>query len=78
VSKTQTDSPNRSGERGLRVGGNGRPRLLIVNALTTLDMMLILTYQLESVTDYSALKSGLARSLSRSVLAVSSAFVSRK
>jgi hypothetical protein len=33
---------------------------LIVNALSTFAMMLILTYQLQSVMDYSALKTGLA------------------
>jgi EmrB/QacA subfamily drug resistance transporter len=33
---------------------------LIVNSLSTFGMMLILTYQLQSIMDYSALKTGLA------------------
>jgi hypothetical protein len=33
---------------------------LIVNALSTFGMMLILTYQLQSVLGYSALTTGLA------------------
>jgi predicted MFS family arabinose efflux permease len=33
---------------------------LVVNALSTFGMMLILTYQLQSIMDYSALKTGLA------------------
>jgi EmrB/QacA subfamily drug resistance transporter len=51
---------------------------LIVNALSTFGMMLILTYQLQSVMGYSALKTGLALVPFALGAALGSAFVAPK